>query len=155
MRLRDRLCAFAIAAMSACGGNDAVTPDAGDAVVFPPDYDTRFEEVRSCRQGTQHGPDIRIFASASAVEPYQNRTEPFPVGAVLVKEEHFGGGDCTGPLTQWTAMIKREEGSSPTTLDWTWQQVDPDRTLVGEDLARCHECHVDCPGGYAGTCTPP
>ncbi len=148
-----------LAAMMGCASDDdgSPAPDGtiGDSVVFPADYETSYTEVRDCRQGTQHGPDIRVFANAAARVPYDNRTDPFPEGAILVKEEHLGNAGCTGPITQWTAMMKRAAGSSPMTLDWTWQQVDPERTLIGQDLARCYECHADCPEGHGGTCSAP
>ena len=157
MRRRTIACVSLLVTFAACGGDDDGEADGRPAngVVFPADYETSYTEVRDCRQGTQHGPDIRVFASSSARGPYEDRADPFPEGAVLVKEERFGNTDCTGPITQWTAMIRLADGSSPVTLDWTWQQVDPDRSVVGEDLPRCYECHVDCPDGYAGTCAPP
>ena len=157
--MRSQLLFLALATSMGCSGDDDGAPDPdgaiGDSVIFPEDYETSLTEVRDCRQGTQHGPDIRVFGNAAARVPYDNRTDPFPEGAILVKEEHLGNADCTGPITQWTAMMKRETGSSPTTLDWTWQEVGPDRALIGQDLVRCYECHADCPEVHGGTCSAP
>jgi hypothetical protein len=65
---------------------------------------------------------------------------------------------CEGPIKQWTVMRRLPDGSSPDTLDWTWQRVDLQRNIVEQDAARCYGCHQTCgvePDGYGGTCAIP
>ncbi len=84
---------------------------------------------------------------------------PFPVNAVVLKEEYdLGDIDCSGDIVQWTAMRRLATGSSPELLDWEWQRVDADREVLDEDAMRCISCHQGCgqpPDGYGGTCAMP
>jgi hypothetical protein len=150
--------ALALLAMSGCpaddGQDDGVEPD------FPADYANTYVEVRNCRGSGDHDlNNIRILASPSALEPYQGRLEPFPVDAVVLKEEYdFGDFTCEGPIKQWTVMRRLPDGSSPDTLDWAWQEVDLERNVVDEDGAGCINCHQGCglePDGYEWTCSIP
>ena len=117
--------------------------------------------MRDCRQsGGAHDINfIRVLADAQALAPYADRTAPFPVGAVVLKEEYeFGDSACAGPIKQWTVMVKTEPGASIDTLDWRWQRVSNLRDVVQEDAARCVGCHQGCgvaPDGYDGTCAVP
>jgi hypothetical protein len=55
-------------------------------------------------------------------------------------------------------MVRLPTGTSPSTLDWTWQKVDPDRHVESQDDLRCINCHLDCggpPDGWDGACTIP
>jgi hypothetical protein len=127
---------------------------------FPADYAGSYVEVRDCRPSGDHELNtIRILASPSALEPYQTRSGPFPSGAVVLKEEYeFGDTDCSGPIRQWTVMRRLDDGSSPTTLDWAWQKVDGELTVVAEDTPSCYGCHQGCgqaPDGHDGTCALP
>lgn len=146
--------------LSGCPGDDgnddagAVEPD------FPADYESSYVEVRNCRPSGDHNlNNIRILADPAALEPYQGRVEPFPVGSVVLKEEFdFGDADCSGPIKQWTVMRRLETGSSPDTLDWAWQRVDATRRVLGEDEPTCIGCHQGCgvaPDGYDWTCALP
>lgn len=130
---------------------------------FPEDYESSYTEVRDCRGSGDHDlNNIRVFADATALAPYQNHMDPFPEGAVLIKAEYdFGDIACEGDPIQWTAMRRLVEGSSPETLDWSWQQVDFDRTVIEEDSASCISCHTACGVDpppdylYESTCTQP
>lgn len=140
---------------SGCPGDDE-----GPEPDFPAEYADSYVEVRNCRGSADHDlNNIRILASPSALAPYQDRMEPFPVDAVVLKEEYeFDDPTCEGPIKQWTVMRKLAEGSSPDTLDWTWQTVDLERNVVDQDEASCFGCHAGCgvaPDGYEGTCAIP
>jgi hypothetical protein len=143
---------------TACPGDDG--DDGGVEPRFPEDYAASYTEVRNCRGSGDHDlNNIRILVDPAALTPYQWRQEPFPVGAVVLKEEYdFGDTSCSGALTQWTVMQKLADGSAPDTLDWAWQQVDAERRVVDEDTPRCIACHQGCgvaPDGYGWTCSIP
>lgn len=164
MSVRVGALAFAVVVVSGCPGDDDPAEDStggSDAVpFFAADYEASYVEVRNCRASGDHDlHNIRILADPDALAPYEGRTAPFPVDAVVLKEEFdFGDATCEGPIVQWTVMRKLEAESSPGTLDWSWQQVDADRVVVAEDLPRCIGCHTGCgvaPDGYDGTCAIP
>ena len=102
---------------------------------------------------------IRILADPAALSPYQDRNDPFPEGAVVLKEEYdFGDVSCSGPIKQWTVMQRLADDSSPDTLDWRWQQVDAERNVIAQDATRCIGCHTGCTpanDGYDYTCAVP
>ncbi|MEZ4451443.1 MAG: hypothetical protein R3B09_18380 [Nannocystaceae bacterium] len=147
-------------ALAACHGDDGDDETAGVEPAFPADYTASYVEVRNCRGSGDHDlNNIRILAGPSALGPYQTRMDPFPIGAIVLKEEYdFGDLTCTGPIKQWTVMERLAEGSSPDTLDWSWQRVDVARKVVEVDTPRCIGCHTGCgvaPDGYEGTCAVP
>lgn len=128
--------------------------------LLPADYADTYTEVRNCRSSGDHDlHNIRVLADPEALGPYTNRTDPFPVGSILVKEEYdFGDSDCSGDILRWTVMQRLEDGASPENLDWHWQDVDQDFSVQEDDPERCAQCHFDCgapPVGYLGTCTEP
>lgn len=134
--------------------------DEGPPPDFPADYESTYVEVRNCRGSGDHDLNqIRILADPAALAPYQNRTDPFPVGSIVLKEEYeFGDMTCSGPIKQWTVMRKLEPGSADDTLGWAWQRVDADRRVLDEDEPRCIGCHQGCgvaPDGYDWTCALP
>lgn len=138
-------------------GNGGEVP--GVEPLFPSNYADSYTEVRDCRESGDHDLNtVRILADPDALMPYQERTEPFPEGAVVLKEEYEFGGSCDGEIKQWTVMQKLAEASSPETLDWSWQRVDPERNVLDENGSRCTGCHQGCgvaPDGYDGTCAIP
>jgi hypothetical protein len=149
---------LALLALGGCPADDV--QDGGPEPDFPADYESSYVEVRNCRGSGDHDlNNIRILASPSALAPYQDRLEPFPVDSVVLKEEYdFGDLTCEGPIKQWTVMRRLPDGSSPDTLDWAWQRVDLQREVVEEDAARCIGCHQSCgqaPDGYGWTCAMP
>jgi hypothetical protein len=153
--------AVALVVVSGCPGDDGPSDDGSESEpFFPDDYDASYLEVRNCRGSGDHDlNNIRILADPAARTPYEGRVVPFPVDAVVLKEEYdFGDTTCEGPIKQWTVMQKLAAESSPDTLDWSWQRVDGDRMVVEEDPPRCIGCHTGCgvaPDGYDGTCAVP
>lgn len=147
----------AIAMLAACGGGD--DGSIGDPPVFPADYAASYQEVRNCRASIEHGPvRIRVLASPDAVTAYTGRTAPFPVGAILLKEERDDADTvCTGPIVNFTVMQKLADGTDPQQLDWTWQEVDPAMHVRATNPPQCSQCHTSCvaPDGYEHTCTVP
>ena len=127
---------------------------------FPKEYASSYQEVRACRQSSEHDLNrIRVLADPAALEAYQKRDRPFPEGSVVLKEEYeTSDPDCSGPITKWTVMQRLATGSSPSTLDWRWEEVDVQHRVIGRDTPRCFGCHADCTpemGGFDGTCTAP
>jgi hypothetical protein len=157
MQTRAALVAMA-ALVASCNGDD---DDAGAA--FPEDYAATYVEVRDCRQsgGDHEINHFTVLTDPASVEAYNGQSEPFGVGAVVLKEEYdFGDSDCTGPIKQWSVMVKLADGEAPPDqLGWRWQRVlAADRTVAEENVPRCFGCHSLCTpenGGYDGTCTLP
>lgn len=141
-----------------CSGDDDGGGASGPVPSFPADYAATYVEVRDCRNSGDHELNrIRVLADPAALGPYRDRNADFPVGAVVLKEEHdFADTDCTGAPVRWTVMTRLATGSAPGTLDWDWQDVDAERRVVSENDSRCIGCHTGCgvpPDGYLGTCT--
>ncbi len=125
--------------------------------MFRADYAATYTEVRNCRASSDHDLHrIKVLADPAALGPYQTRTAPFPVGAILLKAEYdFADITCTGPIVEWTVMQKL---AAPEDLGWVWQRVAADRSVTSENESLCITCHTDCgdaPEGYDGTCTVP
>lgn len=144
--LSSRALAVALALALAACGDDAPEP------MFPADYATSYVEVRDCRSSSEHDlRKVRILADPAALDPYTTRAAPFPVGAIVLKEEYdFADGACAGPILEWTAMRRLEADAT-----WAWERVDADRAIVSTDDARCRNCHASCgraPDGHDGTC---
>jgi hypothetical protein len=139
-----------LCALGACA-DDATPP------LFPADYAATYTEVRNCRSSSDHDLHrIRVLVEPQALAPYQMRSAPFPVGAIVLKAEYdFADTSCAAPPIEWTVMQKL---GTPDQLGWTWQRVDAKRNLETENDPRCIQCHTDCgvpPDGYDGTCTMP
>lgn len=135
----------------AAGCTDGAEPE------FPADYASTFTEVRGCRGSTDHDLHrIRVLADPAALAPYQGRTQAFPVGAIVLKEEYdYDDINCASAIVEWTVMVKTAE---PANLGWHWQHVTPSRDVATDNEARCINCHTDCgvaPDGYDGTCAMP
>lgn len=150
--MRALLVLFLIAA--ACG-------DDGGTPLFPDDYAATYVEVRDCRRsgGAHDVNHFRVLADPTALATYNDRSGPFPEGSILLKEEYdFGDSTCAGDIVRWSVMLKRAAGTTPETLGWTWQRVDPVRDTIELDSSRCIGCHEGCgvaPDGHDGTCTVP
>ncbi len=141
--------------------DDASSPDAGASPLFPANYLDSYVQVRDCRTSADHDlRRIRILADPLAKDAYLGRDRPFPDGATLLKEERdFSDDACSGEIQSFTVMVKLPDGSSPSTLDWSWQRVDP-KTMreATEDVGRCVSCHTSCvdpPDFYMHTCANP
>lgn len=139
----------------ACGpGEPGVEP------FFPDDYQASYTEVRDCRQSGDHDlNNMRVLVDPIGLGSYQNRDANFPLGSIVVKEEHaFDDRDCSGEPTQWTVMRRLPDGSAPAALNWDWQKVDASGSVVSENAPLCYGCHMGCgiaPDGFDGTCTVP
>lgn len=148
MQLRVSL----LVVIAACGGESE-----SEEPLFPENY--AYSEVRDCRTSTDHNLTmVRVLADSTAIDAYMLRDRPFPEGSIILKEERpFGDDTCVTDIQGWTVMKKLAEGSSPGTLDWAWQRVDPLRGVITEDENQCASCHATCdpPDGYLGTCAPP
>ena len=147
-----------VSLVAGCPGDDPPPPDAAALALFPADYLDSYVQVRDCRTSADHElRKIRVVADPLAKDAYMLRDRPFPEGATLLKEERDEG--CDGDITSFTVMVKLPDGSSPSTLDWQWQRVDP-KTMrdATEDRQRCITCHVGCadpPDFYMHTCAIP
>jgi Cytochrome P460 len=143
-------------ALAGCGTDSA----SQDPPLYPEDYAATYQEVRDCRFSLDHDlTRMRVLASPEALASYTDRTAPFPTGAIVLKEQ-FEGDDtaCSGPIITVTVMQRLDTGSSPDTLDWTWQQVDSKGDVETVDIKRCTSCHTGCgsaPEGFDGTCAMP
>jgi len=125
---------------------------------FPADYAQSYVEVRDCRPSGDHNLSlVRVLADPDAAAEYTGRDRGFSEGAIVLKAEYdFGDTECQGEEIRWTVMRRLLEGSSPSTLDWEWQDVDADRRVVSSNDSRCVGCHTGCgvpPDGYLGTCS--
>lgn len=148
---------FAALLLTGCP-DETEEPPPEPPVLFPADY--AYSEVRDCRSSGDHDLNhVRVLADAEALGPYNNRDVPFPTGAVVLKEEYdFADMTCSGPLKQWTVMVKMDPGSSEETLDWHWQRVDANRHVLDDNKHTCYACHSQCTesvGGYDYTCAMP
>lgn len=148
-----------LATAPACGDSET-EPEPGPEPAFPEDYASSYTEVRDCRQSGDHDLNIiRILADPAALGPYDNRDQPFPEGAVVLKEEYeFDDMMCEGAIKQWTVMVRLADGDNAEQLDWHWQRVDADRQVATENEAKCYGCHTGCTpdtDGYENTCAVP
>ena len=100
--------------LAGCPGDDGVPPDAAELSLIPADT-SAYQEVRDCRTSADHLLlKIRILTDSLAHDPYVNRNAPFPPGSIILKEERDSADTtCTGPIENWTIMVKLEDGSSP------------------------------------------
>lgn len=156
-----RLFGVALALVMGCGdGETDPEPDPGPEPAFPADYAASYTEVRDCRQSGDHDLNIiRILADPAALGPYVDRDQPFPEGAVVLKEEYeFDDMTCEGPIKQWTVMVRLADGENAEQLDWHWQKVDAERQVATENEPKCYGCHTGCTpaaDGYEYTCAVP
>jgi Cytochrome P460 len=120
---------------------------------FPASYASSYVEVRNCRASSEHDlHKIHVLAPPASAAIYTARTDPFPVGTVLLKEEYdFTDDTCAEPILEWTVMERLDTG-------WAFQRVNADRTVESENDTRCIGCHQMCgvpPDGFDGTCAVP
>ena len=142
--------------VSACSGGESNGPPA-----FPANYAATYTEVRNCRGPSiaHQNENIRVMASPDALDPYMGRVDPFPIGAIVLKEQYAASDqDCSGSILEYSVMVRLATGSAPDTLDWTWQHVSASREVLNDDIKTCTSCHSNCDGeggGYLGTCEDP
>lgn len=114
--------------------------------------------MRDCRKSGDHDLyHVRVLASPEAAGPYTLRNEPFPVGAILLKEEYID--DQCSDLDRFTAMKREPNGYAPGAGDWHWQRVNKDGSVeLDGKLPSCSGCHQGCgvpPDGHDWTCAVP
>jgi hypothetical protein len=141
--------------VAACG-TDSPKPKS----ILPADYAATYVQTRPCRTSADHDlHNVKVYVDPGSVAAYQMRMTPFATGAVVVKEEYDATDpNCAGSIILWTVMVKLDVGSSPSTIDWHWQKIDPKQGVVTDDEPRCISCHTTCgvpPNGYDGTCSMP
>jgi hypothetical protein len=155
--MRFAVIAALSALLAACSDPD--TPEEEPSPSFPADYAASYVEVRGCRKSADHELEfIRVLADPSALGPYTDRTSAFPNDAIVLKEQYEPSDDtCSGPIAQWTVMLKNQ--SAAERLGWDWSRVDADRRVVETNAPACFGCHQGCTGtpgpGYDFTCTDP
>jgi hypothetical protein len=156
MRVRFLERTLPVVLVAACSDEPVEKPP---VPAFPADYAASYAEVRDCRRSGDHElAFIRVLTDPAATVPYENRTEAFPDGSVVLKEEYeFGDDTCSGVIASWTVMVKA--GAATDQLGWNWQRVGGDRRVLDENSQRCLTCHFDCSGnpsvGYDHTCAEP
>jgi hypothetical protein len=125
--------------------------------LFPESYRESYQEVRDCRRSADHDLEyIRVLASPEARAAYVERAQPFPIGAIILKEQ-YADSFCTD-LAGFSVMKKREEGYAPTGGDWFWQRLEANMKVTSEGrITRCASCHKACTTapGYEWTCAVP
>lgn len=146
---------IALAALAAAG-----CPGPVDEAPFPADYETAWTEARTpCTLSHDHELTyIRVFADDAALGPYTFRTEPYPVGARLLKVEYMDEA-CT-EILDYVVMERLAAGTAPADLDWRWLRYDrgrarvTDRRTEPERCINCHTCHCGMlPYGWELTCS--
>lgn len=154
-----RPAALALLAAGLLAGLLAACGDEAEPALFPEDYAATYQEVRDCRFSLEHDlTRMRVLAAPDAMAVYQARNAPFAAGAVVLKPQYDSTDMTCSEILYFTVMQKLEPGSSPDTLDWAWQKVDPEGKPMEADLQRCIACHTGCgkpPEGHDGVCAEP
>lgn len=146
-------------AVISCGGEDNPTPPDPEPVdpFFAADFAETYTLVRDCRFSTDHNlTRVRVYVNSIGAENYLNGTYPFPVGTIAVKVLTDGqASDCNGATEEFVAMRKGAPGTAPSSGDWEWQAVNPDRSvrLSGQLFDACISCHANCTLGRDYMCT--
>jgi hypothetical protein len=110
--------------------------------LLPAAIQARLVEVRPCRSSVEHPfSHVRVLVEPESRERYDQGPFPFPVGALVVKEE-FSDRDCQVPLGT-TLMRKEPAGYYPAFGDWRWQRLDATGQVMEDGkLATCASCHA-------------
>ncbi len=137
--MRFRLAGLALPCL-VCGCFQDSTPQ--HSAFLPFDYQSKFQEVRSCRVVPSHGLGYqRVLANDVAAAPYTSGSYPLPTGSVVVAEQHVDAS-CMS-LNGFYLMAKEKPGYDPTGGDWRWQELDLNqRVLQDGHLATCSSCHA-------------
>ncbi|MDB4961819.1 MAG: hypothetical protein JWP01_1818 [Myxococcales bacterium] len=159
--MRSQYLAFLAIVVLGCGSDSAMPDAPAEPVLLPADYAQTYQQVRNCRFSLEHDLiRIRVLASPDALTPYNGRTAPFPVGAVIVKEQYAEDDtNCAGPIVDYTVMKKLDAADTTAeNMGWSWQEVSATFRSTDADIKRCTNCHKDCgnpPDGYDATCAVP
>lgn len=153
-----RGCAWLVSCVSlivACRDDGSSVPS---EPLFPADYASSYVEVRDCRLSGDHEFNhVRVLADPGALASYRDRSSPFPVGSILMKEEY--DDDACTMLVGFTAMQREPAGYDTAGGDWHWQKLDARRGVTQDGVVRrCRSCHEGCgvpPDGFDWTCAIP
>ncbi|GAB5601704.1 hypothetical protein FJNA_02280 [Thermus sp. FJN-A] len=86
-----------------------------------------------------HGAILRTFVNDIAYDAIRAKVGRYPVGAVLVKDNHMPDGT----LAAVTVMLKMSEGYYPEGGDWFWAKYLPNGTAeAAGKVAACAACHA-------------
>lgn len=102
---------------------------------------------------SEHG-DIQLalldWLNDGAVRGFNNPTDPFPVGAAIVKEKLKLNASGDEELSALGIMIKRERGFDAAHGDWQFGYWEPASGLLSEPAAidSCVDCHANSPSDY-------
>ena len=87
--------------------------------------------------GPHYQTSVHLYASPAALPTIKNRTAPFPVGAVIVKEKLTSDGKVSGV----GGMIKRQPGYDAANGDWEYFYYGGPGEFSSGRLEGCVACH--------------
>lgn len=101
----------------------------------------------------KHGPhalaSVLIYMNDLAAQSFTNRTQPYPVGSVIVKKKevypHFTEkpGKTIMDEQGVGGMIKREPGYDPANGDWEYFYFEKRDKIESGRIATCVKCHAN------------
>lgn len=95
-------------------------------------------------RGTEpHGALLRTFVNSIAFDAIKAKVGEYPVGSVIVKDNHMPDGKLGGV----TVMVKQAKGYAPDNGDWFWVKYTPagEVELAGK-VPMCSSCHAQARG---------
>jgi hypothetical protein len=113
-------------------------------------------QVEEARE--KHGPHantaITIYMNDPAVKTFPARTQPYPVGSVIIKRKSIHGynmGNSSNRVqpaanTGVGGMIKRPPGYDPANGDWEYFYFENPKKIESGRIASCVQCHVSAKG---------
>ncbi len=101
----------------------------------------------------KHGPHahtaILIYMNDPAAKSFTNRTQPYPVGSVIIKHKSLltyfdsKGNDLPQPADNGVGgMIKRAPGYDPAHGDWEYFYFEKPEKIESGRIASCVDCHT-------------
>jgi hypothetical protein len=131
-----------------------------------PDFPADYADKATSRSGTAAAAATTTSTTSGSSPipppsaPYQGRAEPFPAGAIVLKEEYdFGDLDCSGRDQAVDRDASPGRWASPDTLDWAWQRVDAQRRVFEVETpcaaSAVTRAAASPPDGYEWTCAVP
>lgn len=91
-------------------------------------------------QGSEpHGALLRTFVNDIAFDAIRAKAGEYPVGSVIVKDNHMPNGKLDGI----TVMVKRSKGYDPEHGDWFWVKYTPTgKVEMAGKVQMCAACHA-------------
>ncbi|WP_243089601.1 cytochrome P460 family protein [Thermus neutrinimicus] len=95
-------------------------------------------------RGTEpHGSLLRTFVNSIAFDAINAKVGEYPVGSVIVKDNHMPDGKLDGV----TAMVKQAKGYDPNNGDWFWVKYTPTgKVELAGKVRMCSSCHAQARG---------